>query len=114
MSQLSAGRLQPTSSRVSQSIQTDPTVREQLDKEGREDDVEGPEEGVSDGGGPAGGACRLPSPWLGCRLSADWKTCQVTLAPPTHSTTPELEPPPKTTSIFSWKLSTCCPAYTEV
>ena len=93
MSQLSAGRLQPTSSRVSQSIQTDPTVREQLDKEeGREDDVEGPEEGVSDGGGPAGGACRLPSPWLGCRLSADWKTCQVTLAPPTHppiSTTEE-------------------------
>ena len=62
----------------------DLTVREQLDKEGREDDVERLEEGVRDGGRPAGGARCLPSPWLACRLSADWKTCQVTLAPPTH------------------------------
>ena len=90
-------------------------MREQLDKEGGEDDVERLEEGVRDGGHPAGAAGRLPGPWLARRLSADWKTCQVTLAPPTHPlNTPEFEPPPKTTSIFEWKLPTCCTPYSEV
>ena len=69
-------------------------MREQLDKEGGEDDVERLEEGVRDGGRPAGAAGRLSGPWLACRLSADWKTCQVTLAPPppTHSTPLSLNP----------------------
>ena len=88
-------------------------MREQLDKAegGREDDVEGLEEGLRDGVSPAGGSTGcLPSTRLACRLSADWKTCQVTLAPPTypptHSTTPELETPPLTKLIL-WRLTFC-------
>ena len=53
------------------------------------EEVEG---GVRDGVGLVGAAGRLPSPRLARGLSADWKTCQVTLAPPTHppsSTTEE-------------------------
>ena len=60
--------------------------------------MEGLEEGLRDGGRPAGAASCLTSPWLACRLSADWKTCQVTLAPPTHPPTQQLlssKPHPK-------------------
>ena len=52
--------------------------------QGHNYDVEGVEGGVRDGVGLVGALGRLPSPRLARGLSADWKTCQVTLAPPTH------------------------------